>query len=278
MINYTENYFNLQILRISDIKLHETTENYRFRNVFERITRDRFLLNPVIVGKSGDDYILIDGANRLKSLIESGCKLVIVQIVDYLDSGIKIKNWNHLIYEFDINLIKDFCSKNNLEFRHKGFYSAEMLIRFRPNFISVTDISNSFTNVIKLSEDFEEMIYQMNSFTGLYFNLYDFDRSENEISISDLKKYTRKSGLLAEFPKFGKKKILKVANGINKIPAGITRHILVNRVLHIKYDLELLLDDKDIGDKNRKLNEYLIEKIDNNKVRQYTESVIVFDE
>ena len=91
MINYTDNYFNLRILKISDIKLHETTENYRLRNVFERITRDRFLLNPVIVGKSGDDYILIDGANRLKSLIESGCKLVIVQVVDYLNSGIKIK-------------------------------------------------------------------------------------------------------------------------------------------------------------------------------------------
>jgi hypothetical protein len=38
------------------------------------------------------------------------------------------------------------------------------------------------------------------------------------------------------------------------------------------------MDDKRIEQKKKDLEKYLNNKIDNNKVRQYRESVIVFDE
>ena len=37
MINYTDNYFDLELLRLSEIKLHEATESIRLRNIYNRI-------------------------------------------------------------------------------------------------------------------------------------------------------------------------------------------------------------------------------------------------
>ena len=70
MINYTNKFFNVDIIRIDDIKLHETTETNRLRNIYERISNSRYLMNPVIVGNYGSQRILIDGANRLSTLKE----------------------------------------------------------------------------------------------------------------------------------------------------------------------------------------------------------------
>ena len=97
MINYTANFFKLELLKISEIKLHETTECNRLRNIFDRISKSNYLMNPVIVGKYKNDYLLIDGANRLSTLKEIGCKLAIAQVINYTDNKIKLKKWNHLV-------------------------------------------------------------------------------------------------------------------------------------------------------------------------------------
>ncbi|MBK8551505.1 MAG: hypothetical protein IPL53_10780 [Ignavibacteria bacterium] len=68
MINYTENYFDLELLKLTDIKLHEAIENIRLRNIFNRISKSKYLINPVIVGRHNDELILLDGANRYGSL------------------------------------------------------------------------------------------------------------------------------------------------------------------------------------------------------------------
>lgn len=273
MINYTDNYFDLKIIKISEIKLHEKTETFRLRNIFDRITKDRFLLNPVIVGKYKKELILIDGANRLKSLIETGCKLIIAQIVDYMDDKIKLKKWNHLVYDFHIDNLQLFCKNNCIE--HKNAEKVKKLIK---QSLIVSDLQQGKRKIIKLSTDFIQMIKQINDITKLYFGKFEFDRSEEEIKIGELKKYTRRKGTLIEFPDLSKKQIVNTVKNHIRIPAGITRHILDNRVLHIKYDINKLFDDSEIEKKNNELRKYLLEKIDNNKVRQYTESVIVFDE
>ena len=126
----------------------------------------------------------------------------------------------------------------------------------------------------------DQSISDLNKLTRLYFNVFQFDRSESEIKLPEIRKFTRRRGILIEFPLFDKKTILKIAENkiTHKIPAGITRHILINRVLHVRFNIKNLLNENDIEIKTTELEKYLLNKIDNNKVRQYTESVIVFDE
>lgn len=278
MINYTQNYFDLKLLKLSELKLHETTETYRLRNIYNRISKSKHLLNPVIVGKYRNEYILIDGANRFNSLKVIGCKLAIAQIIDYNNSRIQLKNWNHLIYRFDIELIKSYCKHNNLKYDLISYTNGEKVLKQKLNTILVTDFLNNETIVIHLPRNFDLLLEELNKFVKIYFEKFTFDRTEGETKISDLKKFTRRKGTLIEFPKFKKNHIIRSANNKHKIPAGITRHILINRVLHVKYEIKNLLDEKDIEKKSKELEKYLIGKIDENKVRQYVESVIVFDE
>jgi len=280
MINFTQNFFNLKILRISDIKLHETTETKRLRNIFDRISQDKKLMNPVIVANHNRINILIDGANRLSSLEDIGCKLVLAQIITYNDNRIKLKCWNHLIYGFSLKIIRDYCKNKSLKIKELKYSEALSIFKRSKNHLLITDTKSLETLLVHIPGNQDKVVKELNNFTKLYFNRFIFDRSESEIKIEDLKKYSRKYGILIAFPSFSKNNIIAIARGVkrNKIPAGITRHILVNRVLHVRYDIKNLLYDKNIDKKNRDLEEYLISKIDDNKVRQYKESVIVFDE
>jgi L-serine kinase (ATP) / ParB family transcriptional regulator, heme-responsive regulator len=278
MINYTVNFFDLELIKISEIRLHETTESNRLRNIFDRISKSKYLMNPVIVGRYKKEYILIDGANRLSTLKEIGCKLAVAQVIDYMDTKIKLKRWNHLIYEFGIEDIVGFCIENNFYFSRKSFSSAIVAQNENRNCVIATDINKNETILIRLSDNFGKMVSQLNSITKFYFGKYDFDRSEEEIRIRDLMHNTRKKGTLIQFPRFTKQQIFKLTKNNLKVPAGITRHILNNRVLHVRFELSRLMDDKDIKGKKSDLDRYLNNKIDNNKVRQYKESVIVFDE
>lgn len=278
MINYTNKFFNLNIFKIKDIKLHETTETNRLRNIFDRISNSKHLMNPVIVGKYDDELILIDGANRLSTLREIGCKLIIAQLTDYRNRKIKLRNWNHLIYDIGIDEVKVFCDKNKFRYKEITYKEGKSFLKNNHNCVLVSDISNGKSLLINLPKNFNETIQKLNEFTKFYFNVHNFDRSEEEIKFSDLCKYSRRNGVLVEFFKFRKEQIVKIAKNKAKLPAGISRHILDNRVLHVRYEISKLKDDKDINVKREELNKYLISKIDSNKVRQYRESVIVFDE
>lgn len=278
MINYTVNFFELELLKIKDIKLHETTENNRLRNVFGRIAGSKYLMNPVIVGRHGKDLILIDGANRLSTLKEIGCKLAIAQVIDYKNNKIKLKRWHHLVYNLEIDTLVSFCGKLNLKYEYTGYKNGSIILKENFNHILASDINSKTSIIIELPKNFRKLLESLNEFTRLYFKKYKFDRSEEEITITDLRKYTRKKGTLIEFPYFTKKQIVEIANNHDRLPAGITRHILENRVLHVKYELAKLMDEKKLEERKAELQKYLLSKIDKNKVRQYRESVIVFDE
>jgi L-serine kinase (ATP) / ParB family transcriptional regulator, heme-responsive regulator len=278
MINYTVNFFELELLRIKDIKLHETTEYNRLRNVFDRIAGSKYLMNPVIVGRYNKELILIDGANRLSTLREIGCKLAIAQVIDYKNPKIKLKRWHHLVYNADLDIIISFCNKLNLKYSFTGHKDGSGILKDKFNYILASAITKNKSLLVELPKNFGKMLDVLNSFTKLYFNIYKFDRSEEEITISDLRKYTRKKGTLIEFPCFTKKQIVEIANNHSRLPAGISRHILENRVLHVRFELAKLMDDARLDRKQKELEKYLLNKIDKNKVRQYRESVIVFDE
>jgi hypothetical protein len=235
-------------------------------------------MNPVIVGRFKKDLILIDGANRLSSLEEVGCKLVIAQVIDYLPRKIRLRNWNHLIYDISIDTIKSFFMEMKLTYSDVRHFEGKAGMKNKLNSLLISGIENDHSVLVTLPSDFNKLLTALNSFTKFYFGKYKFDRSEEEISLGELKKYSRRKGVLAEFPRFTKQQIVRIAGGKIKLPAGITRHILDNRVLHVRYEIEKLKDEHDADIKTKELEKYLLNKIDNNKVRQYRESVIVFDE
>lgn len=278
MINYTDNYFDLELLKLSELKLHEATENNRLRNIFNRISRAKYLMNPVITGRYNEDIILLDGANRYGSLQEIGCKLILAQVLDYTDKNLILDKWNHLVYDFHIDELKKYCEVYELPFKKVNYSYGLSRQEKDLNYMLAADIYNDENILIKLPHHMDELIMQLDSITKIYFKHYPFDRSESDIKFTDLRKYTRRKGTLIVFPKFTKHHIVSIANSNYRLPAGISRHRVNNRVLHVKYEIRKLMNEKNIKQKQDELKLILNEKIDSNKVRQYQESVIVFDE
>ncbi len=278
MINYTDNYFDLELIKLSDIRLHEATENIRLRNIYNRISKSKYLINPVIVGRHNEELILLDGANRYGSLKEIGCKLILAQVLDYKDKDLILEKWNHLVYDFDINKLKVFCESNSLSYTSTSYYEGLKILENNFNYLLAADINSDENILVKLPDKLEDLLLQTDQITKLYFKHNPFDRSECDIRYSDLKKYTRRKGVLIIFPTFQKQHIVMIANNNHRLPAGISRHRIQNRVLHVKYEIKKLMSDKNIEGKQEELRKLLNDKIDKNKVRQYQESVIVFDE
>ena len=235
-------------------------------------------MNPVITGKHNEDIILLDGANRFGSLKEIGCRLILAQVLNYHDKNLILDKWNHLIYDFHINSLKEHCEVFELPMKRVSFSKGLEILDDNLNYILAADIFDDENIIIKLSHELEEIIMQLDTITKLYFKHFPFDRSESDIKFSDIRKYTRRKGTLLVFPKFKKHHIIEIANSDYRLPAGISRHRIFNRVLHVKYEIKKLMSDRNINQKQEELKKLLNEKIDNNKVRQYQESVIVFDE
>jgi hypothetical protein len=122
------------------------------------------------------------------------------------------------------------------------------------------------------------MIKQLVSLNKYYENIYSYIRIDSDADFSNLKEVLPGEGLLFVYPAFKKKHIVKIAGNSNKMPAGITRHLLPNRVLHIKYEIEKLMEDGNLEVRNVELDEIINSKSENKKVRLYKEPVLIFDE
>jgi hypothetical protein len=177
-----------------------------------------------------------------------------------------------------LNILKIFCDKNNLNYTHTSYSEGTKTIENNFHYLLACDINKDENILVMLSSKLDEMLIQLDMITKLYFRNYSFDRSECDIKFSDLKKYTRRKGTLIIFPDFKKHHIVAIAKNNHRLPAGISRHRIFNRVLHVKYEIKKLKSDSNIAAKTEELKNMLLEKINKNKVRQYQESVIVFDE
>jgi len=278
MINYFQNYFELKVLKLTDIKLHEATEAVRRTRVFDRISEAKYINNPIIVGRHDNELILLDGANRYSSIKSLGCKLIIAQIINYKSHKTVLDVWNHLVYDFSLDTVKAFCRNNKINFRHIAYSEGKKILDKNFHHILVTDTSGTETILIDLSKNFKKCLEQLSAIGELYFTKYNFDRSESEIKITELRKFTRKKGVLFVYPRFQKSHIVRIAKNNLRVPAGITRHLIHNRVLHVRYEVKNLKEVGNLEKKNEAFIKEITAKIDDNKVRQYNESVIIFDE
>jgi hypothetical protein len=80
------------------------------------------------------------------------------------------------------------------------------------------------------------------------------------------------------FPQLRPADILSAAREGERVPSGITRHIIPNRALNINIPIEVLEADWDLERKRAWLHDWLMERMAANAIRYYAESTFSFDE
>ncbi len=265
--------FELKLLPQNTVALHEECEDNRSGRLVERFNDENVLYNPLIVAYINDKYILIDGANRFEALRQIGCKAILAQLVDYNSSNVVLKSWYHFVSFMTIKELELFCIESGMEFN--------MLLKKRKpeskNELIVLSTDGCAASIM-LSSDLETRLASLSLLNRYYERNFSYTRIDSDTDIANVGDLSPDEGLLFVFPDLAKEDIVAISGLRQKLPAGISRHLIPNRVLHIKILVDALKTDENIDKRNIELDKYIQHKIDSKKVRLYREPILVFDE
>lgn len=269
--------FKLRLIPASEVLLHEQSEDKRYVKLIERFKQEKELYNPLIVGKYNDKYILIDGANRFEALKETGCKTILAQIVNYKSSKVRLKSWYHFVNGITFDVLSNFLDKNNFSYKNCRFKSLKEKLSESLNYVGVVSKSGKAI-CIKFSKKLPEMLKELTLLNKYYESNFSYLRIDSDSNLESLDELSPSDGLLFMYPSFKKQDIVKISQLPEKMPAGITRHLIPNRVLRIKFEIEALKSADNLEQRNAELEKLIEQKIESKKVRLYREPILIFDE
>jgi hypothetical protein len=265
--------FELRLIRSTDILLHEYSENDRSSRLARRLREEKILYNPLIIGRHKHRYVLIDGANRFEALKRLNCGIILGQIVEYMNYDVLLKSWFHFVYGLKLDELVKFLGNSRIVFNY-----IKKLRRPLPDKEILVYSKQGNGILIKLDKDLKQLLSALSRINWYYENKYYYSRVDSDIKTGEITRISDAEGILVMYPEFSKRKILNIAGQTEKLPAGITRHLIPNRVMHIKYPVSELKSSAELEKKNSRLLNFVADKIKNKKVRLYREPLLIFDE
>jgi len=132
---------SLEVIDLKRLVFHEETEKSRYQKIMFEIQSSMTLCSPPIATKiSGDKYLLLDGAHRVKAIEKLGYKNVIIQNVS-LDN-LELEIWKHKIDDVE-SVIDDLRSSKLFQFKSKHFDNAVASIRTTTNLVYLVPVKSS---------------------------------------------------------------------------------------------------------------------------------------
>lgn len=269
----------LVFLPVKDLVIHEYHDDQRTSPLIESIKRSGVWRNPPIVTPLMDGtnrYVVLDGANRKTALEQMRYPHALVQLVQPDDPGLRLYNWNHVIWGLPPEeLIRSLSSLPEIELVRGEEERPDLWGECGLATIQLPrgDLFTVCTEAVELVRRVE----LLNTLVETYKDRASLDRT-SEWSVVRLKAlYPELSGLVI-FPHFEIKHILSLASLGCLLPTGITRFTVSPRALHLNYPLVELAADKPIEEKNKALERFVQERVTNKGVRFYSEATVLFDE
>ncbi|MEN6300933.1 MAG: hypothetical protein ABFD51_13645 [Anaerolineaceae bacterium] len=273
---------NLPVLKVIPTDLlvpHEDTDPRRVEKLVQRVMKEQVLKNPPIVSLIPDDkrYMILDGANRSMAFKSMGVPHLVVQLVSYADPGVELDTWYHVVSgmseeEFDSELTKvtglklESCSITTAREALATNVAAAYIINDRGVRIVVSPDG-------KILHD----IHLLNKIVNAYKGKADIFRASNDIWEIQKPYYPNITALIV-FPQYSPSDILMIAKNGDKVPSGVTRHIIPYRALNINIPLSVLNANWTLEQKEKWLEDWMMERMAANAIRYYSESTFSFDE
>jgi len=282
----------LRIVPLADIFVHEDVRESRADSLIERLKRDKILRDPIIVAplESGKyKYVHLDGANRYVALQQLQCKHILVQVVNYHDeTRVNLETWCHL-FEFEEQEFLDNLNHINgigcEEINPEGNTIVKSLCESR--ILCYAAFRGGAVYAITGGTELVEKVRLLREVSKLY--PYDATREpfdseqylEQQVRSLFGKSENNSCNVLLVFPRFTPQDIVFLAELSQKIPAGITRHVVAKRILCVNIPLSRLCADGTTEEKTRWLEGYLSMDIVSGEelkepYRFFGESTIIF--
>lgn len=270
----------LKIIPQAKLILHEEFDPKRTAKLAQRIKKDGYFRNPIIAAEFNADnrkFLVLDGVHRVTALKKLNCRNLVAQLVNYFDERIKVYTWAHLLLG---------CRKKELLERIKKIEGlrlvgaekekAESSLRGK-NLVGYLIFNDGDFFLLKAAGNLKQRAEKLAAIVNVCRKVSKIARILKSEIKTLLSNHKEEVAVLA-VPDYEKKDILELALSGVKLPAGVTRHIIPNRVLGLNIYLSLLKDKSSIIDKNKLLRKIIAQKIKDKRIRFYPESVFIFDE
>jgi hypothetical protein len=270
---------DLRILATEQVKPHEDCDPRRVERLCERFRQEGMLKNPVIVAAipGTERFVVLDGANRSTALAEMRVPHLVVQLVSYADPGLILDTWYHVVSGLPFDSFENRLKQvPGLRLESSSLDQAREALSTN-NAIAYVVCVKGVIQIRSDSDNFSINLGLLNQIVDTYRGRADIFRASNDIWEKQVPFYPQITALVI-FPSLRPADILLAARNGQKLPGGITRHIIPNRALNIKIPLSVLSADWSTERKREWLHQWLMERMANNNIRYYSESTFSFDD
>jgi L-serine kinase (ATP) / ParB family transcriptional regulator, heme-responsive regulator len=269
----------IKIVPVSNLVVHEHTDQERILGLVQRLEKDGLLKNPPIVAPipGSAKYVVLDGANRTSALAHIGCRDAAVQIVDYNDPDLELLVWNHLIAApTPDEVVEPLKRITGLRMRRVNLEMARALLANR-GILAYVIRTDGPVLVLEGGLNLDDEAALLNEIVASYHGRLRYFRVKSDELKSLLAYYDGAAALFA-FPCFQPEDVTHMASTGARLPAGITRHVIPQRALRINVPLHILQQDRPLEEKNGWLHEQIKKRLLNREIRYYQEPTVLFDE
>jgi hypothetical protein len=222
--------------------------------------------------------VILDGANRVSVARASELPHLLVQVIDYGDPAVKLGTWNHTLSGFPPERLEGELGRvPGLTLRQVDLGHARALLARREAIAYIVLGSGRALSLLGNHGLFERNAL-LNAVVDLYRDRVPVHRETRDSLIEARARFPDVTALVV-FQGFRPDEILEIATSGERVPAGITRHVIRWRALRVNVALDFLADPaKSIEEKNRWLQGWLAERSIQRNIRFYEESTVLFDE
>ncbi|HEY8685426.1 MAG TPA: hypothetical protein VIO57_07455 [Chloroflexota bacterium] len=269
----------LDLVPLQSIHPHELADPAREERIERRLAMDGVLRDPLIVGTVPrlDGYVLLDGTNRLQALKSLGLERGLVQVIDYSGAGtVSLRTWCHStpmpfeslaarsarIPGVAVEPIAELGAADAL-----AMHSTVAVLLGKDRIAALTRVEeypHSRAEQLRALVDLYQ--HSMTRVDGDPTNIEELAQSMCESPSGEL--------TLVAFPPITRSQVVTMAMRGVLIPAGITRHVILEgRALRVNVPLEMLRDTGSLDDAREALERHL----SGLQPRLYREPTILYD-
>ncbi len=248
----------LQLAELSRLVLHEAHDPARLDRLREDIRREGVQRNPVIVAPCKGLYLVLDGAHRVHALRELERRFALVQRVELPD---RAASWGHLL---------DAASLEAVFRLAEGIEVSETPPERTP-LAEARFHGGQRVFVVSREEELASEVRALWTLQAAY------PRGEVVRRVDPGKPVELPTGeAMLLYRCFTPEELIEVVSGGGVLPAGITRFPVRERVLNVRYPLDLL-EEGDPAIRTAELGELVEQALRKDRVRYYAEPVVLFE-
>ncbi len=274
---------DLRVFPTERLLPHEEFDPRRIEKLALRLREDGILKHPPIVTEvpCQDDYVILDGANRVMAFQHLGIPHIVAQRIDYDQPGLILDTWYHVVagmpvvtFNQELTLATGMslvdCSIEEARLAMDALEAAAYIVCED----GVRMVCNS-TKVKhhKLRHDSDLLNMLVSVYKGKA-NIFRASNDKWEIQ----KPYYQDITALVIFPRLKPADIIEAACTGERLPTGISRHIIPARALNINIPIDSMDNNQSKETKDKWLQKWLMDRMSANSIRFYAESTFSFNE